>query len=179
MDIKLAVGEALEWVAAQSQKSSAAEDASKRLSGIRRLLIYYAFKSGIIAGGLAKPKPEQIKACAQRIEKNLVSRKFVKANFAMNRKTIGSHLSAAFDELHGGKIAPSRQESRTTLLRNAQRLLVYAAYRKSLAVTSEAPWPVLSSAEADRVSCEMRQCGIAVDGDVQRLFNDAVEAVQP
>ncbi|ANW00127.1 hypothetical protein [Bradyrhizobium icense] len=91
------------------------------MSGTRRLPIYFAFKSGIIAD---KPQPNEIRAFARRIEGDLLTRKLVNANISMNRKTIETHVNAAFDELRAsGKTAPKPQEAGATLIQRAQCLL--------------------------------------------------------
>jgi len=136
-------------------------------------------RSGIIAHDLARPKPIEILACARRIERELGSRKVVKANIAMGAKTIAKHLSAAFDELgNDRKYMSLRQESTATLLANVQRLLVYAAYKNSLTRTMERPWPTLSAEQAVAVAEEMRKRGIGIGGNIEKLFSDAVDAVR-
>lgn len=174
---------AIDWFsklyAAQTVNSSDLDELSRKLSGTRRLLIYFVLESGIIADWRTNPQPSEIRACARRIEKDLASKKVVKANIAMHRRTIKSHLEAAFKELLApGESAPKRKETGATLLQNAQCLLVYAAYNKSLQITADGRWPTLTTPRAAQIADEMRRRAIEPEGDITETFNAAVSWVR-
>jgi hypothetical protein len=176
---ELAIDEFLKLYAAQMANSSDLDELSKKLSGTRRLLIYFALESGIIADWRTNPQPNEVRACARRIEEDLANKKIVKANIAMHRRTIRSHLEAAFKELLApGESTLKRKETGATLLQNAQCLLVYAAYNKSLQITADEPWPTLTTPRAAQIAVEMRRRAIEPEGDITETFNAAVSWVR-